>query len=76
MRSMSLIVFRMASAPFSASVDDLLGEAGGLVGVALDLVDGDVHLVHRGAGLLGGERERVDVLGDLLDGVRHLLDGG
>ena len=54
---------------------DLLGEARGLVGVRLHLIDGHVHLVHRGAGLLGGEREGVDVLGDLLDGEGHLLDG-
>ena len=53
----------MASAPEAGGAAHLfLGQAGGLVGVVFDLADGDVHLVHRGAGLFGGRRQRLDVL--------------
>jgi len=53
---------------------DFFGQTRRLVRVRLDLIDRDVHLVHRRRRLFGRERERVDVLGDLFDRVRHLFD--
>ena len=66
----------MASAPFSASSATSSDRRAVSLAFDLHLVDRDVHLVHRRAGLFGGERERVDVLGDLFDRVGHLLDRG